>query len=88
MRGSLLFLFDPGRKSIHFGIQVIDMMQEESFQGHGQFGRTELVFSVMAEDQMLEKKGQVLGKSGIVLIFSSIISTVRIIWPRSRPGSV
>jgi hypothetical protein len=67
--GDILLFFDPGQEAVHFGVQVIQVMKEEGFQGLGPFGGPEFVFPVMAENDVLEKDGQILREIGNALDF-------------------
>src|SRR6202142_172294 len=50
--------------ALHLGIEVVEIMQHQGFGKHGQLGRTELVFPMMADNEVLNKNLEFLGKAG------------------------
>ncbi len=47
----------------HFGIHVVEVMEDHRFANHRQFGRAKLVLAVMADQKMLHYGFQICGKT-------------------------
>ena len=62
--GRVLFLFDQRQEAVHLGVQVVELVEEEGLEGLRPFGRPEFVLPVVAEDQVLEKHGQIFRETG------------------------
>ena len=77
-----------GAHGLHFGIQVVHVVQQERFGKHGQLGRAEFVLAVVADDQVLEQGLEFDGKSGTIASFACSISSSMIMWPSNWPRVV
>ena len=58
----VLFLLYPGQESIDLRIQVIQLMEQKRFQRLGPLGRAESIFSMVAENNVFQPEGQILGE--------------------------
>ncbi len=54
---------EGGADGGHFGVEVVHVMEDEGFADHGEFGRAELVFAVVADEDVLDYRFQVGGKA-------------------------
>ena len=73
----------------HLRIQIVEIVQHQRLRKHRQLGRSEIVLSVMADDQMFEQSLQ-LGREtrAAVSSLACSISSSMIMWPSNWPRVV
>src|SRR5580698_3142853 len=47
---------EVGAHGLHFGVQVVHVMQQERFREHGQLGGAKLILAMVADDEVLEQR--------------------------------
>ncbi len=54
---------EGGADGGEFGVEVVEVVEDQGFANHGKFGRTEFVLAVMADQEMLDDGFQICGKT-------------------------
>jgi hypothetical protein len=55
--------------AFHLGVEIVDVMQQQRFGKHRNFGRSELEFSVMTDDQVFDQHAKLGREIGEALQF-------------------
>ena len=56
---------DDAGKAVDLRVEIVDMMEGDGLQAHGQLGTSILVGSLVADDEMLQANGGFAGQFGM-----------------------